>query len=185
MVLVRTFSAESLFKRWHTQQKASVLLASLGPPFFPFPPPHSHLSPKTLPAHPDTPGRTIKCKTTAQSHPPFACPARYPPPSRSKEKSGLPTNEVSPNPSRRVPLFICFLAWLSWLNAAILIATFAVALFNASRDPIARAFAYVYAAFSVCVLVRLHPALSLYIPHNLSDLRLLPLSVSHHHDPQA
>ncbi|KAF8134967.1 hypothetical protein EV363DRAFT_1322157 [Boletus edulis] len=43
--------------------------------------------------------------------------------------------------------------WLSWLNAAILIGTFAVALFNASRDPIARAFAYVYAALSVGVLI--------------------------------
>ncbi|KAI9570554.1 hypothetical protein HD554DRAFT_2082926 [Boletus coccyginus] len=44
--------------------------------------------------------------------------------------------------------------WLSWLNAAILIGTFAVALFNASHDPVARAFAYVYAALSVGVLVR-------------------------------
>ncbi|KAG8213091.1 hypothetical protein J3R82DRAFT_11487 [Butyriboletus roseoflavus] len=43
--------------------------------------------------------------------------------------------------------------WLSWLNAAILIGTFAVALFNASRDPVARAFAYVYAALSIGVLI--------------------------------
>ncbi|KAG9315237.1 hypothetical protein JVU11DRAFT_4371 [Chiua virens] len=43
--------------------------------------------------------------------------------------------------------------WLSWLNAAILIGTFAVALFNASNDPIARAFAYVYAALSIGVLI--------------------------------
>ncbi|KAF8558194.1 hypothetical protein OG21DRAFT_1433939 [Imleria badia] len=43
--------------------------------------------------------------------------------------------------------------WLSWLTAAILIGTFAVALFNASRDPIARAFAYVYAALSVGVVI--------------------------------
>ncbi|KAH0833236.1 hypothetical protein J3R83DRAFT_12296 [Lanmaoa asiatica] len=43
--------------------------------------------------------------------------------------------------------------WLSWLNAAILIGTFAVALFNASHDPVARGFSYVYAALSVAVLI--------------------------------
>lgn len=94
-------------------------------------------------------------------------------------------NERSLSPSLSTcPLLIFFLAWLSWLNAAILIATFAVALFNASRDPVARAFAYVYAALSVCILVRLHPFRAS-ISHNFSGLRLLPLSVPHHHDSQA
>ena len=61
---------------------------------------------------------------------------------------------VSHSPLPTTP-FILFLAWLSWLNAAILIGALAAALFNASRDPIARAFAYVYAALSVGVVVRL------------------------------
>src|SRR6266702_1306406 len=44
-------------------------------------------------------------------------------------------------------------AWVSYLNMSILIGTLAVALFNASKDPIARTFAYVYAAISVGILV--------------------------------
>ena len=47
-----------------------------------------------------------------------------------------------------------FLAWVSYLNMAILIGTLSVALFNASKDPIARKFAYVYSAISVGILVR-------------------------------
>ena len=46
------------------------------------------------------------------------------------------------------------IAWISYLNIAVLIATLALALFNASKDQIARDFAYTYAAISVGVLVR-------------------------------
>ena len=37
---------------------------------------------------------------------------------------------------------------------SILIGTLAMALFNASKDPIARSFAYVYAVISIGILVR-------------------------------
>jgi hypothetical protein len=47
------------------------------------------------------------------------------------------------------------LAWVSYLNMAILIGTLSVALFNASKDPIARNFAYVYAVISIGILVRI------------------------------
>ena len=47
-------------------------------------------------------------------------------------------------------------AWVSYLNMSILIGTLSVALFNASKDPIARNFACVYAAISVGILVRIH-----------------------------
>ncbi|KAH9055214.1 hypothetical protein EDB87DRAFT_1642859 [Lactarius vividus] len=43
--------------------------------------------------------------------------------------------------------------WVSYLNMSILIGTLAVALFNASKDPIARNFAYVYAGISVGILI--------------------------------
>ncbi|KAH8100939.1 hypothetical protein BXZ70DRAFT_138740 [Cristinia sonorae] len=43
--------------------------------------------------------------------------------------------------------------WISYLNIAVLIATLSLALFNASKDKIARDFAYAYAAISVGVLV--------------------------------
>ncbi|KAF8270558.1 hypothetical protein EI94DRAFT_1658650 [Lactarius quietus] len=43
--------------------------------------------------------------------------------------------------------------WVSYLNMAILIGTLSVALFNASKDPIATNFAYVYAAISVVILI--------------------------------
>jgi len=43
--------------------------------------------------------------------------------------------------------------WVSYLNMSVLIGTLAVALFNASKDPIARNFAYVYAVISVGILV--------------------------------
>ena len=45
------------------------------------------------------------------------------------------------------------LAWVSYLNMSILIGTLAVALFNASKDPIASNFAYVYALISIGILV--------------------------------
>ncbi|THH00373.1 hypothetical protein EW026_g2142 [Hermanssonia centrifuga] len=44
--------------------------------------------------------------------------------------------------------------WVSYLNIAVLIGTLSLALFNASKDQIARNFAYIYAAISVGVLVR-------------------------------
>ncbi|TCD60898.1 hypothetical protein EIP91_009308 [Steccherinum ochraceum] len=43
--------------------------------------------------------------------------------------------------------------WISYLNIGILIATLALALFNASKDQIARDFAYAYAAISIGVLI--------------------------------
>ncbi|VDB92286.1 unnamed protein product [Peniophora sp. CBMAI 1063] len=43
--------------------------------------------------------------------------------------------------------------WIAYMNMAILIATFAVALFNASADDVSRYFAYFYALVSVGVLV--------------------------------
>ncbi|KAF8910590.1 hypothetical protein CPB84DRAFT_1764084 [Gymnopilus junonius] len=43
--------------------------------------------------------------------------------------------------------------WVSWLNISVLLAAFSLGLFNASKDDIARNFAYTYAIISVCVLV--------------------------------
>ncbi|KAJ3974512.1 hypothetical protein EV361DRAFT_894427 [Lentinula raphanica] len=43
--------------------------------------------------------------------------------------------------------------WVSWLNLAVLLATLALALFNASRDAVARKFAYTYAVISIGVLM--------------------------------
>ncbi|KAF9069011.1 hypothetical protein BDP27DRAFT_1383409 [Rhodocollybia butyracea] len=43
--------------------------------------------------------------------------------------------------------------WVSWLNLAVLLGALSLALFNASKDAIARNFAYTYAAISICVLV--------------------------------
>ncbi|EGN98828.1 hypothetical protein SERLA73DRAFT_181498 [Serpula lacrymans var. lacrymans S7.3] len=43
--------------------------------------------------------------------------------------------------------------WVSWLNLSVLIGTLALALFNASKDSIARNFAYIYALISIGVLV--------------------------------
>jgi hypothetical protein len=45
-------------------------------------------------------------------------------------------------------------AWIAYLNVAILLGTFSLALFNASRDQVARNFAYAYAVISVGILVR-------------------------------
>lgn len=44
-------------------------------------------------------------------------------------------------------------AWVSYLNIAVLIGTLSLALFNASKDEVARNFAYAYAIISVIVLV--------------------------------
>lgn len=54
-------------------------------------------------------------------------------------------------------MFLCILnqhtlAWLSYLNVAVLMGTLAAALFNASKDDIARKFAYTYALISLAVL---------------------------------
>ncbi|KIK55099.1 hypothetical protein GYMLUDRAFT_48048 [Collybiopsis luxurians FD-317 M1] len=43
--------------------------------------------------------------------------------------------------------------WVAWLNLSVLLATLALALFNASKDNIARDFAYAYAAISIGVMV--------------------------------
>ncbi|KAF7336781.1 Vacuole non-autophagic-related protein [Mycena venus] len=43
--------------------------------------------------------------------------------------------------------------WVAWLNIAVLIGTLALALFNASKDQIARNFAYLYALISVGVMI--------------------------------
>lgn len=44
---------------------------------------------------------------------------------------------------------------MSWLNISVLLATLAIGLFNASKDEIARDFAYFYAFVSICTMVRL------------------------------
>jgi hypothetical protein len=59
-------------------------------------------------------------------------------------------------------------AWVSYLDAAILIGTLALALFNAAKDDITRYFAYAYALISVGVLVS--PSASLY-SRSLTELR--------------
>ena len=45
-------------------------------------------------------------------------------------------------------------AWIAWLSNSVILASFSVALFNASKDEIAKRFAYVYALISVGVLVK-------------------------------
>jgi len=54
---------------------------------------------------------------------------------------------------REIIEFNFMAAWVSWLNISVLLATLSLGLFNASKDDIARRFAYVYAVISVCVLV--------------------------------
>ena len=49
---------------------------------------------------------------------------------------------------------ISFSAWVSYLNIGVLIGTLALALFNASKDDVAKNFAYFYAAVSVGIIVR-------------------------------
>ncbi|KAF8630714.1 hypothetical protein AX15_002763 [Amanita polypyramis BW_CC] len=43
--------------------------------------------------------------------------------------------------------------WIAWLSNAILLASLAVALFNTSKDEIAKRFAYVYALISIGILI--------------------------------
>ncbi|OSX57630.1 hypothetical protein POSPLADRAFT_1174167 [Postia placenta MAD-698-R-SB12] len=43
--------------------------------------------------------------------------------------------------------------WIAYLNTSVLVGTLALALFNASKDQIARNFAYAYALISVAILV--------------------------------
>jgi len=50
---------------------------------------------------------------------------------------------------------ILFSAWVSYLNIGVLIGAFALALFNASKDDVAKNFAYFYAAVSVGIIVSL------------------------------
>lgn len=57
-------------------------------------------------------------------------------------------------------------AWVSWLNVSMLVATLSLGLFNASKDDIARNFAYVYAFISVAILVSSIYALIPSIFHN-------------------
>lgn len=45
-------------------------------------------------------------------------------------------------------------AWVAYLQTSVLIGTLALALFNTSKDSIARNLAYAYAGLSVAVLVR-------------------------------
>ncbi|KAF4596242.1 hypothetical protein EYR38_007619 [Pleurotus pulmonarius] len=59
------------------------------------------------------------------------------------------------------------LAWVGWLDLSIVIGTLALALLNASKDPVARNFAYVYALISVGVLIY---GYSLY-QHRISMIR--------------
>ena len=69
-------------------------------------------------------------------------------------------NERSTYLSLSVPTGIhkpAFAAWIAYMNMAILIATFAVALFNASADNTSLYFAYFYALVSIGVLVSLAP----------------------------
>nr|GAT57368.1 predicted protein [Mycena chlorophos] len=78
----------------------------------------------------------------------------------------LSINHPAPNSNVRVPKKVATAVrvegkvwfanertWVAWLNVAVLLGTLALALFNASKDPIARAFAYVYAIISVGVLI--------------------------------
>jgi len=87
---------------------------------------------------------------------------------------------------------------------SVLIGTLAIALFNGSKDLIARNFAYLYAAISVGILVRILRIFSLFAkvfffpspssswilsPIHLSivisqGVCVCPVSTSYHHDPQ-
>ena len=92
-------------------------------------------------------------------HPRYAFPRKSQRRSRWKAKSGLQTSEVrlAHGPERRRYLLTCLCiitAWISYLQTAVLIGTLALALFNASKDQIARNFAYAYAILSIAVTVR-------------------------------
>ena len=87
---------------------------------------------------------------------------------------------------------------------SVLVGTLAVALFNASKDPISRNFAYLYAIISIGILVRVLPATLLvakkfkvfyhrllksfhpfiYPSSYLTVLRVWLVSASYHNDPQ-
>jgi hypothetical protein len=88
---------------------------------------------------------------------------------------------------------------------SVLVGTLAVALFNASKDPIARNFAYLYAVISVGILVRVlrtillvRIRLKFFYHHLLSEsfhplirassyltvLWVCPVSAPYHYDPQ-
>lgn len=81
-------------------------------------------------------------------------------------------------------------AWISYLNISMLIGTLSIALFNASKDEIAKNMAYAYAAISVGIMVRLslssapplftsaHPTRS----SVCSDLWICSLPTPYHHD---
>ena len=56
--------------------------------------------------------------------------------------------------TERVFLFLRT-AWVSYLNVSILVGTLSLALFNASKDQVAKNMAYAYAAISVGTLVRI------------------------------
>lgn len=81
--------------------------------------------------------------------------------------------------------FVRLLAWIAWLNISILLGTLSLGLFNASKDDIARRFAYVYAFISVAILVsgymRQFP-----ISYNcLQGIRLHPLPTPYIYDPSS
>ena len=83
---------------------------------------------------------------------------------------------------RGIAEFNFMAAWVSWLNISVLLATLSLGLFNASKDDVARRFAYVYAVISVCVLVRFFlldqpPSHMVYL-----DLRLLSLPTPDKYD---
>jgi len=76
-------------------------------------------------------------------------------------------------------------AWVSWLNLSVLLGTLSMALFNASGDNVARYFAYTYAIISIGVLVRIKALGIIYDNlqgHVMTDLWLLALPASYHHD---
>ena len=79
-----------------------------------------------------------------------------------------------------------FLAWVSYLNVGVLIGTLALALFNSSKDEVARNFAYFYAVVSVGILVSRSVCLSCYVgPTGLLGLWLDRVPAPHQHDSQA
>jgi hypothetical protein len=73
--------------------------------------------------------------------------------------------------------------WVSWLNISVLLATLAIGLFNASKDEIARDFAYFYAFVSICTMVRLGLYKNFQIVLSFPGLWLRSISTSHNYDP--
>jgi hypothetical protein len=112
-------------------------------------------------------------------------PRRSQPPSRSRVRCGLRMSEV-----REASIFsIAYahlpvaIAWISWLSMSVLLSALSLGLFNASKDDIARNFAYTYAFISICVLVR-----ALLMQHvvpldfSFAGLWILPLPIPYQHD---